>query len=55
MKIPNSITQRNEGYLYPHDFGGYVKQEYLSKNIKFVDLKSIGYEHKMKEWLQSIK
>ena len=55
MKIPNSITQRNEGYLYPHDFGGYVEQEYLSKSIKFVDLKSIGYEHKMKEWLQSIK
>jgi putative ATPase len=55
MKIPNSITQRNEGYLYPHDFGGYVEQEYLSKKIKFVDLKSIGYEHKMKEWLQSIK
>ena len=55
MEIPNNITQRNEGYLYPHDFGGYVQQEYLSKKIKFVDLKSIGYEHKMKEWLQSIK
>jgi len=55
MSIPNNITQKNEGYLYPHDFGGYVEQEYLSKNIKFVELKSIGYEKKMKDWLQSIK
>ena len=55
MEIPNNITQRNEGYLYPHDFGGYVGQEYLSENIKFVELKSIGYEKKMKDWLETIK
>ena len=51
LDIPKNITQQNTNYLYPHDFDGYVKQEYLSKKLKFVDLKDIGYEKKMKEWL----
>jgi len=55
LDIPKNITQRNENYLYPHDFGGYIKQTYLSKDMKFVELKDIGYEKKMKEWLKSIK
>ena len=55
LEIPKNITQQNEGYLYPHDFGGYVKQEYLSEPLRLVELKEIGYEKKMKEWLQAIK
>jgi len=55
LNIPKSITQQNEGYLYPHDFGGYVEQEYLEKPFKFVKLKTIGYEKKMQEWLKIIK
>lgn len=55
LDIPKNITQQNEGYLYPHDFGGYVKQEYLSKKLQFVELKESGYEAKMKNWLDSIK
>ena len=55
MDIPETIQQRNKGYLYPHDYGGYVKQEYLLKPFKFVALKSIGYEKKMKDWLEIIK
>ncbi|WP_297485832.1 replication-associated recombination protein A [Sulfurimonas sp.] len=55
LEIPKNISQQNEGYLYPHDFGGYVKQEYLSEPLHFVELKEIGYEKKMKEWLQAIK
>ncbi|MDF1879356.1 replication-associated recombination protein A [Sulfurimonas sp. SAG-AH-194-C20] len=55
LEIPKNITQKNEAYLYPHDFGGYIKQEYLSKPMKFVHLKEIGYEKKMKDWLKSIK
>lgn len=54
LDIPKNITQRNEGYLYPHDFGGYVKQQYLTKSLKFVKLKDIGYEKKIKEWLRTI-
>lgn len=54
LEIPKNIKQQNKGYLYPHDFGGYVKQKYLSKPLKFVELKDIGYEKKMKEWLEEI-
>ncbi len=54
LDIPKNITQNNENYLYPHDFDGYVKQTYLSKNLKFIDLKEIGYEKKMKEWLKKV-
>ena len=55
LEIPKNIQQNNKGYLYPHDFGGYVKQKYLSKELKFVELKDSGYEKKMKEWIEIIK
>jgi len=55
LDIPDNITQNNNGYLYPHDFGGYVKQNYLQKPLKFVELKSIGYEKKMMDWLNFIR
>jgi len=55
LDIPKNITQRNENYLYPHDFGGYVDQKYLSKELNIVELKSIGFEEKMKNWLEKIK
>lgn len=55
LEIPKHIRQNHDGYLYPHDFGGYVKQTYLSKPLKFVTLKESGYEKKMKEWINSIK
>ncbi len=55
LEIPKNITQNNEGYLYPHDFGGYVKQDYLSKNLDLVKLKNIGFEAKINEWLTNIK
>ena len=54
LEIPKNITNNHKNYLYPHDFGGYVKQQYLSKPLKFVQLKSIGYEKKMKEWIDLI-
>ncbi|MCX6053067.1 MAG: replication-associated recombination protein A [Campylobacterales bacterium] len=54
LEIPKNITDNHKNYLYPHDFGGYVKQQYLSKPLKFVQLKSIGYEKKMKEWIDII-
>jgi len=55
LDIPKNISQQNIGYLYPHDFGGYVKQNYLCKPLKFVELKDIGYEQKMNEWNKKIK
>ena len=54
LDIPKNITQINEDYLNPHNFGGFVKQNYLMQDIKFCELKKIGYEKKMKEWLTNI-
>lgn len=42
-------------YLYPHDFGGYVKQQYLAKPLKFYESKGLGAEKKLHEWLQMMK
>jgi len=56
LEIPPHLQQNDgRGYLYPHDFGGHVKQQYLSKPMKFVELKSIGYEKKMKDWLDALE
>jgi len=55
LAIPKHLQNNGSGYLYPHDYGGYVKQKYLEKPMKFVELKEIGYEKKMKDWYESIK
>ena len=55
LAIPPNITHNNEGYLYPHDFGGYVKQTYLEKERSFVEFKENGFEKKIKEWFEQIK
>ena len=55
LEIPLTIQQNNKNYLYPHDFGGWVEQKYLSKDLKFVEFKAIGYEAKMGEWLKTIR
>jgi putative ATPase len=54
LEVPNHLKQKAEDYLYPHDYGGYIKQEHLLEPHKFVELKSIGFEKKMEEWLQKI-
>ena len=55
LEIPKNIVHDKEGYLYPHDFGGYVKQRYLSEERNFVEFKDIGYEKKIKEWFEKLK
>lgn len=54
LDIPEAIRQQHKGYLYPHDFGGWVKQKYLSKPLKFVEFKNTGYEGKMGEWIEKV-
>ncbi len=54
LEIPESIKQHNRDYKYPHDYGGWVKQRYLSRELKFVRLKDIGYEGKMKRWFSQL-
>lgn len=55
LEIPKTIQQQNKNYLYPHDFGGWVAQKYLSQKLHFVAFKPIGYEQKMGEWLKAIR
>jgi putative ATPase len=54
LEIPDAIRPRGQNYLYPHDFGGWVKQTYLSKPLKFVEYKNSGYEAKMGEWMEKV-
>ncbi|WP_300361539.1 replication-associated recombination protein A [Hydrogenimonas sp.] len=43
------------GYLYPHDFGGWVEQPYLQKPLKFYESKRVGYEKRLDEWIEKIR
>ncbi|MGD9715837.1 MAG: replication-associated recombination protein A [Sulfuricurvum sp.] len=54
LEIPETIRQQNENYLYPHDFGGWVEQQYLFQPLKFVEFKNSGYEAKMGEWIDKV-
>lgn len=44
-----------KNYLYPHDFGGFVKQQYLAKPLKFYESKGYGAEKALHEWLEKMK
>ncbi|MDF1875075.1 replication-associated recombination protein A [Sulfurimonas sp. SAG-AH-194-I05] len=55
LEIPEPLKNNAQGYLYPHDYGGYVKQNYLVESLKFVALQNVGYEKKMKEWLEKLQ
>ena len=55
LKIPQNIQDNHQGYLYPHDFGGYVEQIYLEKDLKFYNSSNIGFEKTLDEWIGKIK
>jgi len=55
LDIPIHLQDSHIGYKYPHDFGGYVSQEYLKKNLKFYETKEIGFEKTLNEWYSKIK
>ncbi|MFV0480633.1 MAG: replication-associated recombination protein A [Campylobacteraceae bacterium] len=43
-----------KGYLYPHDFGGWVKQDYTKKKLHFYTSSNIGFEKTLNEWHEKI-
>lgn len=48
----------HDKYLYPHDYNGYVKQDYLPDEFlaeKFYEPKKVGFEKEMMERLEKIK
>ncbi|WP_394354251.1 replication-associated recombination protein A [Campylobacter californiensis] len=58
LQIPKYLintTPEVKNYLYPHDFGGWVEQNYLTKPLKFYKSDGIGFEKTLSEWLAKIK
>ena len=56
LEVPKHLKSfDNKGYLYPHEFGGYVEQKYLQKELKLYENNSIGYEKTLNEWIEKIK
>jgi len=53
--IPATIKHDKVNYLYPHNYGGWVKQKYMSKEMKFYVSSKIGFEKTLDEWLRKIK
>lgn len=60
-KIPPYLINHDtqiKNYLYPHDFDGWVEQDYLPKelkNLSFYQSKQIAFEKTLSEWLAKIK
>jgi len=55
MNVPEHIKTHAKDYLYPHSYGGWVKQQYLPSPRRFYKSSNIGYEKTLSEWLNKIK
>jgi putative ATPase len=55
IDIPKHLDSQHIGYLYPHDFGGYVEQEYLKEDLKLYSSLDIGFEKTLNEWVKKIR
>jgi len=53
--IPSHIKTHAKTYIYPHDFGGWVSQPYLSKPLHFYQSKQIGFEKTLWQWHEKIQ
>jgi len=56
LSVPDRLKSPSpKDYLYPHDFGGWVKQDYLEKDLNFYDSSEVGFEKTLSEWIRKIK
>lgn len=55
LPISPHIFPHSKSYKYPHNFGGWVEQKYLTKDLHFVESTAKGYEKTLNEWLEKIK
>jgi len=55
LVVPNYLKGSSKEYLYPHNYGGYVEQKYMTKDIKFYNSSNIAFEKTLSEWLKKIK
>jgi len=53
--IPTHIKTHAKSYLYPHSYGGWVKQNYMNKTMKFYESSNIGFEKTLGEWVKKIR
>jgi len=53
--IPSHIKTHAKTYKYPHDFNGWVAQEYLTKPLSLYHTQQIGFEKTLWQWHQKIK
>jgi len=53
--IPSHLKTHAKTYLYPHDFGGWVAQSYLSTPLHFYQTQQIGFEKTLWLWHEKIK
>ncbi|MCG3651554.1 replication-associated recombination protein A [Aliarcobacter butzleri] len=55
LDIPKHLDSQHIGYLYPHDFGGYIEQEYLKEDLNLYQSSNIGFEKTLNDWVEKIK
>ena len=53
--VPRWLKNHSKEYKYPHNFGGWVEQNYTTADLKFYDSKKIGFEKKLDEWIAKVK
>ncbi len=53
--IPSHLKTHAKTYVYPHDFGGWVEQSYLSTPLHFYQTSKIGFEKTLWQWHEKIK
>jgi len=52
--IPSHIKTRAKTYINPHNFGGWVKQSYITRPFHFYQTQQIGFEKKLFQWHEKI-
>ncbi len=52
--IPSHIKTHAKTYINPHNFGGWVKQSYVTKPFHFYQTQQIGFEKKLFQWHEKI-
>jgi putative ATPase len=52
--IPSHIKTQAKTYQYPHNFGGWVEQPYLSQPLHFYHTLQIGFEKTLWQWHKKI-
>ena len=53
--IPKQLKNHSKDYKYPHDYGGWIEQEYIEPQVKFYMSKKSGFEKTLDEWIAKLK